>query len=176
MDDEWEKELDARNKAKAGIEVPTEPQAPPPRAKTKVPVESKPKAQPDAKTSINEETAKIDWIRQKSHDEQVKYFGGGDAGEQRLALLDSGVITKDDELERLYKKNDKGVRVKKTLQELADDGIMTVSREALDHSTQGIYIAPSKQYPKGRLNLGGHSQKSMDVMSKRIPTVCALAM
>ena len=78
MDDAWEKELDARNKAKAGI---------------------------------NEETVKIDWIRQKTHGGQVKYFGGGDAGEQRLALLDSGVITKDSELERLYKKNAKGVRV-----------------------------------------------------------------
>lgn len=134
MDDAWEKELDARNKAKAGI---------------------------------NEETVKIDWIRQKTHEGQVKYFGGGDAGEQRLALLDSGVITKDSELERLYKKNAKGVRVRKTLQELADDGIMTVSEKALEHSVNGEYIVPSKAYPNGRMKSGGHSQKAMDIMAQK---------
>ena len=133
MDAAWEKELDARNKAKAGI---------------------------------NEETVKLDWIHQKSHDEQIKYFGGGDAGEQRLALLDSGVITKDSELERLYKQNSKGVRVRKNLQELVKDGIVTVNRDALEHSTKGEYATPSKSHPNGRMKSGGHSQAAMDIMNQ----------
>jgi len=92
MDDEWEKELDAKNKAKAGID---------------------------------EDTVKLDWLKAKDREDQIKYFGGGEAGKQRLALIESGVISTDEELEKLYKVNDKGKRVRKTLTELTDDGIFT---------------------------------------------------
>lgn len=120
----WEKELDAKNKAKAGI---------------------------------NEDTVHIDWIRSKSKEDQIRYFGGGHAGKSRWALLESGVITDDKSLDKLYKTNSKGVRVKKTFQELQDSGIITIKKSTYVHSTQGEYIKPSKEYPNGRLMGGGHS-------------------
>ena len=129
MDDVWEKELDARNKAKAGI---------------------------------NSDTVKIDWIREKSHEDQIKYFGGGDAGKQRLALLGSGVITTDKELDKLYKVNARGIRVKKSLQELADDDIITINEDAVKHSCLGEYKPSS-----GRLTGGCHTSAGMAELDGR---------
>lgn len=127
-DGKWMKELDAQNKAKAGI---------------------------------NEDTVKLDWLKAKDREEQIKYFGGGEAGKQRLALVESGVISTDKELEQLYKVNGKGKRVRKSLQELADDGIFTVSSDTLRHSTVGDFTSTN------RLAKGGHSQESMDVMDEK---------
>lgn len=133
-DGNWLEELEARNKAAAGI---------------------------------NEETVRLDWIRQKDRDAQIKYFGGGDAGKQRLALVESGVISTDEELERLYKVDGNGKRVRKTLQELADDGIFTVGRKALEHSALGDFTSPGKQYPAGRMKAGGHSQTAMEMCDEK---------
>lgn len=147
-DGAWKAELDAANKAKAGI---------------------------------NEDTVRLDWIKSKEREGQIRYFGGqSGGGKQRLALIDSGVITTDKELETLYKVNDSGKRVRKTLQELADDGIFTVRNvkipqkngtnkvyNPLSHSTIGEYISSSKKYPNGRLSKGGHSQSAMDAMDEK---------
>lgn len=140
MDEEWEKELDAKNKAKAGID---------------------------------EDTVKLDWLRAKDREDQIKYFGGGEAGKQRLALIESGVISTDEELEKLYKVNDKGNRVRKTLTELAEDGIFTVDRSTLSHSTVGDFSnlknpkKPASQKNGGNMKGGGHSQANIDELNNR---------
>lgn len=133
-DRKWVEELDARNKAKAGI---------------------------------NEDTVRLDWIRAKDRESQIAYFGGGSAGRQRLALVESGVISSDEDLEKLYKVNGKGKRVRKTLQELADDGIFTVDEKALNHSVNGSFAEASKAYPNGRMTGGGHSQSAMECCDAR---------
>lgn len=76
-------------------------------------------------------------------------------------MLESGVISTDKELEQLYKVNDNGIRVRKTLQELEDEGIFTVSNSTLKHATVGDYTNTN------RLAKGGHSQASMDYMDEK---------
>ena len=123
MGDEWKKELDARNKARAGI---------------------------------NEDTIKCDWLRnKKTVEERKKYF----RSDSRWALFESGVIQNDADLERLYKTVDTkhGHRkVFKSLTELKNDGIMTVSKERLEHSSLGDWTKTN------RLEKGGHGQRGME--------------
>lgn len=121
----------------------------------------------DAEWDIAHVTDKVDRIKSMKREDQIKYFGGQDGGKQRMALIDSSVISTDKELERLYKIDADGKRVRKSLQELAEDGIFTVSDAALNHSTVGDYILSSKKYPNGRLEKGGHSQASMDAMDEK---------
>lgn len=117
----WEKELDERNKAKAGI---------------------------------NEDTIKIDWLKAKPGDEQIRYFGS----KNRWALFKSGVIQTDADLERLFTTktlaNGKTVRVRKTLKELEDDGIITISTHTVRHSVYGEFKT------NGRMTGGGHCVSS----------------
>lgn len=140
MDEEWEKELDAKNKAKAGID---------------------------------EDTVKLDWIKAKDREDQIKYFGGGEAGKQRLALVESGVISTDEELEKLFKINDKGKRVRKTLTELTGDGIFTIDSSTISHSTLGDFSnlknprKPAGQKNGGNMKGGGHSQANIDELNNR---------
>lgn len=123
MGDEWKKELDARNKARAGI---------------------------------NEDTIKCDWLRnKKTVEERKKYF----RSDSRWALFESGVIQNDADLERLYKTVDTkhGPRkVFKSLTELKNDGIMTVSKERLEHSSLGDWTKTN------RLDKGGHGQRGIE--------------
>lgn len=122
MGDEWKKELDERNKARAGI---------------------------------NEDTVKCDWLRnKKTVEERKKYF----RSDSRWALFESGVIQNDADLERLYKTVDTKYgprKVFKSLTELKDDGIITVNKERLDHSSLGDWTKTN------RLEKGGHGQKGM---------------
>ena len=123
MGDEWEKELDARNKAKAGI---------------------------------NEDTIKCDWLRSsKTVEERKRYFHS----DSRWALFESGVIRNDQDLERLYKTVDTKYgsrKVFKTLTELKNDGIITVSKDRLEHSSLGDWTKTN------RLDKGGHGQRGME--------------
>lgn len=112
-------------------------------------------------SGIDFEKVKIDWVKNKSTDEQIKYFGGGHSGKARKALLDSGIIKTDKDLQQLYKRSEKGKRQLKTLKELEDSGIITVREKALTHSVLGTYKPKSKEYPNGRLFTGGHSFKSI---------------
>ena len=140
MDEEWEKELDAKNKAKAGID---------------------------------EDKVKLDWIKAKDREEKIKYFGGGEAVKQRLALVESGVISTDEELEKLFKINDKGKRVRKTLTELTGDGIFTIDSSTISHSTVGDFSnlknprKPAGQKNGGNMKGGGHSQANIDELNNR---------
>lgn len=137
-DGKWEKELDAKNKAKAGID---------------------------------DSTIEYDWIRGKSKEDQIKYFGGGHAGKARWALLESGTITNDAELSKLFKTNTQGISVRKTLKELNEDGIFTVSSKALKHSTKGDFSGlrnpkkPAGGRNGGNMTSGGHSQVNLDELS-----------
>lgn len=127
MGDEWKKELDARNKARAGI---------------------------------NEDTIKCDWLKNKTVEERKKYF----RSDSRWALFESGVIQNDADLERLYKTVDTKYgprKVFKSLTELKNDGIMTVSDKTLKHSVVGTYKPKSKEYPNGRMTSGGHTYQAI---------------
>ena len=136
----WEKELDERNKAKAGI---------------------------------NEDAIKIDWLKAKPEDEQIRYFGS----KNRWALFKSGVIQTDADLERLFMikplANGKTSRVRKPLKELTADGIMTVSSSAVKHSTIGEFSGlrnpnkPAGGKNGGNMKKGGHSQANIDYLESK---------
>lgn len=76
-------------------------------------------------------------------------------------------------LERLYKIDESGKRVRKSLQELADDGIFTVSDAALNHSTVGEFSGlrnprkPASHKNGGNMKSGGHSQANIDELNRR---------
>lgn len=133
-DGAWEKELDARNKAKAGI---------------------------------NEETIKMDWLKAKPKQGQINYLGS----KNRWALVESGVIQDDEDLAKLYKTTttSKGKKVitRKTLKELKNDGIITVSNATVNHSVVGEFAAASKPYPNGRIKGGGHAYEGKAELDKR---------
>lgn len=115
---------------------------------------------------IDFEKVKIDWVKKKTPEEQIKYFGGGHSGKARKALIDAGVVTDDKSLNTLYNRNDKGKRVLKTLKELEDDGIMTVRNKDFNHVIKGEIKSPNEHYPNGRLTKGGHSKSSFDICEK----------
>lgn len=113
-----------------------------------------------AKAGINEDTIKCDWLKNKTVEERKTYF----RSDSRWALFESGVIQNDADLEKLYKTVDtpKGKRkVFKSLTELKDDGIITISKDRLEHSISGTYKPKSKEYPNGRMVSGGHTLQAM---------------
>ena len=101
----WERELDAQNKAKAGITSDV----------------------PDSTRGVRTELGRVDGFTKP---EQVKYMGG----QQKWALLESGVITDDEQLLKV---------TTSTLAELNDDGIITISAKPLNHSNIGEFTAPT---------------------------------
>ncbi|MGN1480743.1 phage minor head protein [Porcipelethomonas sp.] len=140
MGDDWKKELDARNKAKAGI---------------------------------NEDTIQCDWLwNKKTVEERKKYFHSN----SRWALFESGVIQNDADLERLYKTVDTKYgprKVFKSLTELKNDGIITVSNKTLEHSTVGTFAnlknpkKPPSDKNGGKMKGGGHSQANIDLLESK---------
>lgn len=126
-----------------------------------------------AKANINEETIRIDWVKQKSKAGQIKYYGS----KSRWALVESGVVTKDSQLFKTITTPKGKVTVKKTLKELNDSGIITVSSLAVKHSSQGGFskLANPKKSPSlkngGRPNGGGHSQRGINKILERGWTV-----
>jgi hypothetical protein len=88
MDDEWEKELNARNKARAGIYSNV----------------------PDSKRRAPEEITELGRIKGYTETQQIKYMGG----KQKWALYESGVIKDDEMLQKvknstLKELNDEGI-------------------------------------------------------------------
>lgn len=126
MGDDWQKELDAID------------------------------ARNKARAGINEDTIKCDWLkRKKTAEERKKYF----RSDARWALFESGVIQNDKDLERLYKTVDTKYgprKVFKSLTELKNDGIITVSKDRLEHSSLGDWTKTN------RLEKGGHGQRGME--------------
>lgn len=126
MGDDWQKELDAID------------------------------ARNKARAGINEDTIKCDWLKhRKTAEERKKYF----RSDARWALFESGVIQNDKDLERLYKTVDTKYgprKVFKSLTELKNDGIITVSKDRLEHSSLGDWTKTN------RLDKGGHGQRGME--------------
>ncbi|WP_206458693.1 phage minor head protein [Anaerovorax sp. IOR16] len=53
--------------------------------------------------------------------------------------------------------------VVKTIDELRDDGIIVIRHTPIRHSYEGEFKPSSKEYPNGRLYTGGHSKTSKDL-------------
>lgn len=107
------------------------------------------------RAGINEDTIQCDWLKSKTLEEQKKYF----RSDSRWALFESGVIKNDADLEKLYKTVDTKYgqrKVFKTLTELKNDGIITVSKDRLEHSSLGDWTKTN------RLEKGGHGQRGME--------------
>lgn len=121
----------------------------------------------DAEWATNHAGDKIKIILDMNEEDQIRFFGGKKDGKARLALIKSGVIDTDEKLEKLYKTEESGKKSLKLLQELAEDGIFTVSNERLKHSVLGDYSTASKQYPYGRMKAGGHSQAAMNMCDEK---------
>ena len=120
----------------------------------------------NAQWAVDHASDKVNIIKSMDHQDQVRYFGGKKDGEARLALIRSGVIDTDEKLQKLYKTDENGKISLKSLQELAEDGIFTVSDSRLKHSVMGDFSRPSKEYPNGRMKAGGHGQTSMGKCDK----------
>lgn len=143
MGDDWQKELDAID------------------------------ARNKARAGINEDTIKCDWLkRKKTAEERKKYF----RSDARWALFESGVIQNDKDLERLYKTVDTKYgprKVFKSLTELKNDGIITVSDKTLKHSTVGDFTnlknpkKPPSEKNGGKMKGGGHSQANIDLLESK---------
>ena len=108
-----------------------------------------------------------DFIKSLDKEDQINYWGGGNIGKQRWAMVESGVIRSDEDIQKMFKTNESGIRSRKTLNELQEDGIISVKESILNHSVVGEYIEPSKLYPNGRLKGGGHTQAAMIECDKR---------
>jgi len=125
-----------------------------------------------AKAGIDENTVKCDWLKNKTVEERKKYF----KSDARWALFESGVIQNDTDLEKLYKTvtTEKGTKKEfKTLTELKQDGIITVSNKTLEHSTKGDFTnlknpkKPASDKNGGKMKGGGHSQTNIDELVHR---------
>ncbi len=121
------------------------------------------------KVQIEENTI-CNQIKKKSLEERKKYF----ESDARWALFESGVIQNDTDLEKLYKTTENGTKKEfKTLTELKQDGIITVSKEALKHSTLGDFTnlknpkKPPSDKNGGKMKGGGHSQTNIDELLRR---------
>ena len=103
-------------------------------------------AENKAKAGINEETIRLDAIRQKSESAQIKTLG-----KSRWALVESGVVTKDEQLFRTVSTKKGKTTVRKTLKELSADGIITIDEKQINHTMVGFI------QKNGRMKTGGHS-------------------
>ena len=142
------------------------------RAKIDADYAAKLDAENKAKAGINEETIRIDAIRQKSKSAQIKSLG-----KSRWALLESGVVTKDEQLFRTVSTPNGKITVRKTLQEMRKGGIISVPASAVRHAYQPHYsrLANPKKPPSlkngGRPSGGGHSQHALDAIQAKGWTV-----
>ena len=139
------------------------------------------------KAGIDEKTVRYDWLRSKSKEEQIKYLGS----KNRWALVESGVITEDEDLSKLYKttttSSGKTVTTRKTLKELENNGIITIRKfstgtdksgkkkihDTLKHSTIGDFTGlknpkkPAGGKNGGRMLSGGHSQSNIKLLDEK---------
>lgn len=111
-----------------------------------------------AKAGITPYSA-LESFKEKPREKQIKYLG-----KVKMALYDAGLIDSDEMLRKIKKS---------TLQELREDGILTVGSSAARHSTVGDFsnLANPKKPAGGRnggnMTGGGHSQANIDELSNR---------
>lgn len=116
----------------------------------------------------------LDELRSMPQAERINALGGEDGGRQREALITSSVINDDVDLDNMwhariitdFDDNNYSITIRmevtmKPLTELAKSGIMTVSNEALTHSTIGEY---SKI---GRIIGGCHTEAGIQELNRR---------
>lgn len=107
-----------------------------------------------ARAGIDENSIDLDWLTAKPTNEQISYLGGVKG---KWALVESGIIQDDSQLENLYKTvtvNETKKKTLKTIDELQNDGILVVKQTTINHSALGDYN--TKKLLKG----GGHSQEA----------------
>lgn len=120
------------------------------------------------------QTDNADQFRAMPRAKQAAALGGEDGGRQRAALVNSRVIANDKDVEDLYHakvvvsgdRQTGTINVElevtlKSLTELAEHGIVTVSDEAIIHSSIGEYNSA------GRIIGGCHSQAGMEELVRR---------
>lgn len=119
---------------------------------------------------------KVGAFRTLTDAQKDRYFGGKGKGEPYRSLIDSGAITRDDELDNLYWYDSTGRRRLRGLQDLRADGIYTIDDDVLGHSVNGSRSKkgnPRKQASMdngGMIKTGGHSQKAIDFLDEhKIP-------
>lgn len=101
----------------------------------------------------------LESFKEKPREKQIKYLG-----KAKMALYDAGLIDSDEMLRKIKKS---------TLQELREDGILTVGSSAARHSTVGDFsnLANPKKPAGGRnggnMTGGGHSQANLNELSNR---------
>ena len=111
-----------------------------------------------AKAGITPYSA-LENFKEKPREKQIKYLG-----KAKMALYDAGLIDSDEMLRKIKKS---------TLQELREDGILTVGSSAARHSTVGDFsnLANPKKPTGGRnggnMTGGGHSQANLNELSNR---------
>lgn len=111
-----------------------------------------------AKAGITPYSA-LESFKGKTREKQIKYLG-----KAKMALYDAGLIDSDEMLRKIKKS---------TLQELREDGILTVGSSAARHSTVGDFsnLANPKKPTGGRnggnMTGGGHSQANLNELSNR---------
>jgi hypothetical protein len=119
------------------------------------------------------QTEELERLQSMPEEMRVTELGGADGGRQRAAVVET-VMTDDIDLDTLYHARifvdfdnanyTATIRSEvtlKSLTELAESGIITVSNEALEHSTVGVYTQG------GRLEKGGHAQAGMEELARR---------
>ncbi|MDO4648568.1 MAG: EndoU domain-containing protein [Eubacteriales bacterium] len=127
----------------------------------------------NAQYELEHGSDRVNNILSMEKEDQIRYFGGKKDGEARLALVQSGVIDTDKKLLQMYHIDDNGKRTLKSLQELANDGIFTVSDARLKHSTVGDFTGlgnpnkPASPANGGMLRNGGHSQRNIKELESR---------
>lgn len=116
----------------------------------------------------------VDSVLNMDEKDRLRYFGGKkNDGAAKAALIESGVIDTDRKLEAMWKVDSAGKKRMKTLQELSDDGIFTISDGVLQHATLGDYTnirntkKPAGAINGGNMKGGGHSQLSIDELDRR---------
>ena len=82
------------------------------------------------------------------------------------------MVKNDSDLKKLYRRNDKGKRQLKSLNDLEDDGIITIRRETFEHTTKGEFTnLKNPKKPRGgdnggRPDSGFHSESSIKELNK----------
>ena len=91
----------------------------------------------------------FDWLQTATQEQKEQFLGG----KTKRALYDAGLVEQDDYF--------------KPLTEIRQSGIVLVGERALNHPTVGDYLRPGKEYPKGRLRGGCHTQEGIAELEKR---------
>ena len=127
----------------------------------------------DAEWQKEHEHDTVDMFKGMTEEQQLRYFGGKTKGQPYKSLIDSGVITTDDQLKTLYTYPEQGPRVLKGLQELRADGIFTVDRSALKHTMEGDWShlknpkKPAGGANGGNMRTGGHAYGSFAALKAK---------